>query len=326
MRTLSTPTPLAIRLPNHVGDACMTLPAIRLAEEAGCAPTLVGRAWGASLFEAHGWPYVAIGGRLAEDVPALRAALHGLTPRARCGITFPKSFSSALLFRLAGLRTAGHAIRGRGWLLDAAAPGAGEGHEVERFFGLVRFALERWGHPVQRTAPGPTLGLRLAGHHHASARRVLDSCGVASRFALLAPIATGLHHGRIKQWPEFGALVAPLKLRGLVCVAAPPPAEAEATRAVLPDAVMLPSVDLGTLAALAAMATLVIANDSGVSHIAAAVAAPQVTIFGATDIDRTRPWSPRAQIVGAPSCWPSMDAVLQAVDRALAIADEPIGV
>lgn len=313
-------TPLAIRLPNHVGDACMTLPALRLAEQAGFVPTLIGRAWGAALFEGHGWPYVAIEGRLAHDVRTLRARLGSVAAGAR-GVVFPKSFSSALLFRLAGLRTAGHAVRGRGWLLDVAQAGEGTGHEVERFHGLMRHALENWGRPVAADAPPATLGLKLAPRHRDAARRVLIEAGVTSRYALLAPIATGLHHGRSKQWPEFGRLVEPLTARGIVCVVAPPPAEADATLAVLPDAVRLPPLDLGTLAAVARAAAVVIANDSGVSHIAAAAGAPQVTIFGATDIERTRPWSPRAQLVGWPDRWPGFDAVIAAVDRALVPAD-----
>lgn len=312
-------TPLAIRLPNHVGDACMALPAIRLAAQAGFAPALVGRRWGAALFEGHGWPYAAIEGRLAPDLRALRAQLD---PHCSHAVTLPKSFGAALLFRLAGLRTAGHAVRGRGWLLDVAVPGEGEGHEVERFFALMRVALERWKRPVAASEPPPALGLQLAPRHLDGARKALIDAGITARYALLAPIATGLHHGRCKQWPDFGRLVEPLARRDLVCIVAPPPGEVEETRAVLPEAVMLPPLDLGTLAALARTSAVVIANDSGVSHVAAAIGAPQVTIFGATDIGRTRPWSPRAQLVGSPDRWPVLDEVLAAIDRALAPVHE----
>lgn len=316
--------PLVVRLPNHVGDACMTLPALRLAEQAGFAPTLVGRGWAKALFAGHDWPFVAIDGRLARDVRTLRQALAKAAQPAHA-ITFPKSFSSALLFRLLGLRTAGHAVRGRGWLLDVTEPGEGRGHEVERFFALARTALQSWGRPVAAAEPPAELGLRLASRHLDAARAALATAGVTSRYALLAPIATGLHHGRSKQWPNFARLPEPLAQRGIVSVAAPPPAEVEATRAVLPGAVMLAPVDLGTLAALASMSAVVIANDSGVSHVAAAVGARQVTIFGATDVDRTRPWSPRARVVGAPDRWPDFDAVLAAVDAALLEAHEAVG-
>lgn len=318
-------TPLVVRLPNHVGDACMTLPALALAGRAGFAPILVGRPWGAALFAGHDWPFVAIDGRLARDVGTVRKALARVA-RATYAVTFPKSFSSALLFRLAGLKTAGHAVRGRGWLLDVAEPGEGHGHEVERFFGLMRTALHRWGRPVDCAEPPASLGLALAPRQRDDARKALAAAGVTSRYALLAPIATGLHHGRSKQWPGFARLVEPLAQRGLACVVAPPPAEVAATQAVLPAAVRLPPVDLGTLAALAHGAAVVIANDSGVSHVAAAVGAPQVTVFGATDIERTRPWSPHAQLAGSPAAWPTFDAVLACVDAALEDVREPAGV
>jgi heptosyltransferase-2 len=106
--------------------------------------------------------------------------------------------------------------------------------------------------------------------------------------------------------------------RGLATVAAPPSDEVAATRAALPDAVLLPPLPLGVFAALAAEAALVIANDSGTSHVAAAVGAPQVTIVGVTDPARTGPWSPAATVVGREGAWPTVDQVTVAIDAKLA--------
>ena len=69
-------------------------------------------------------------------------------------------------------------------------------------------------------------------------------------------------------------------------------------RTALPEATLLRPVPLGVYAALAQRAAVVIANDSGSSHVAAAVGARQVTIFGVTDRQRTGPWSKRAICVG----------------------------
>jgi hypothetical protein len=44
-----------------------------------------------------------------------------------------------------------------------------------------------------------------------------------------------------------------------------------------------------------------------------------VTIFGVTEATRTGPWNPRAVNVGALDAWPEPDAVLAAIDAALAL-------
>ena len=41
---------LLVRLPNHLGDACMALPALDLLAARGHSLTLAGRPWAAELF------------------------------------------------------------------------------------------------------------------------------------------------------------------------------------------------------------------------------------------------------------------------------------
>jgi heptosyltransferase-3 len=55
---------------------------------------------------------------------------------------------------------------------------------------------------------------------------------------------------------------------------------------------VLKGLDLPTVAAIARLASLFVGNDSGVSHLAAAVGAPGVVIFGPTDPARWRPLGP----------------------------------
>ena len=58
---------------------------------------------------------------------------------------------------------------------------------------------------------------------------------------------------------------------------------------------------------------MVIANDSGVSHIAAAVGAKQITLVGVTDTRRTGPWNPDAMVLGEEGRWPKTHEVVEAL-------------
>lgn len=305
-----------VRLPNHVGDACMALPAVRALQTAGCECTLVGRAWGESLLEGLALPYLTIEGRLLADRRTLRAWRHAAGARRSArGLLLPNSIGSALLFAGAGVPSAGLDTDGRGALLRWRVPPPPPCHEVERFDAAARGALAAWNRPAPALLTD-TLGLVPTRTQRAEAARLLGAPPLG-RVALLAPVATGLHHGQAKHWPHFAALRSALAARGLTPVVAPPAHEADAVRAAVPWATLLPPVPLGVYAALCAAADVVIANDSGSSHVAAAVGARQVTIFGVTERARTGPWSPRAVCVGANGAWPDVPAVVAALDEAL---------
>ena len=109
------------------------------------------------------------------------------------------------------------------------------------------------------------------------------------RFAVLMPGANWV----TKQWPveRFAGLVGPLRDRfGLECVVAGGP-DVAGLAARVPTAVNLAGkTNLRQLVALLERAELVVANDSGPMHIAAALGRPLVTPFGPTNPVRTGPY------------------------------------
>lgn len=159
------------------------------------------------------------------------------------------------------------------------------GHEVHRLLRLV----ELLGAPPQgdhlefpiREADGAELRAFGAVGHLAP-----------YRYACVHP---GARHA-VKRWaPERFAVVADaLAARGLRVVLTGTAAEAPLTRAVA-AAMRAPALDaagpmsLGALAALLAGARLLVCNDTGVSHLAAALGTPSVVVFLAADPDR---WAP----------------------------------
>lgn len=305
------------RLHNHVGDCCMTLPALRLLEASGFTPMLTGKRWAEDLMSGMGWRFDPIEGHVTEDLHRIRYISNHLGPRP-LGLLFPNSFSSALLFSIGRVRNAGFPTDGRRFLLDKVVEEPGTMHEVERFFRLAHGAIKAWGGTPAWDFVPEELGMRLLARHEAAARNLMAEHGIPENFALLAPIARGLHHGKEKQWKHFNELCGPLRDMGIEPIVFPSVREEEANHAACPNARILPPTTLGNYAALAKRARIVIANDSGISHVAAAVSANQITLLGVTDPARTRPWNSKAVCLGnSTDGWPSLEQVLAALKDSL---------
>ena len=303
------------RLPNHVGDCCMTLPALRLLEASGFTPMLTGKRWAEDLMSGMGWRFDPIEGHVTEDLHRIRYISNHLGPRP-LGLLFPNSFSSALLFSIGRVRNAGFPTDGRRFLLDKVVEEPGTMHEVERFFRLAHGAIKAWGGTPAWDSVPEELGMRLLARHEAAARNLMAEHDIPENFALLAPIARGLYHGKEKQWKHFNELCGPLRDMGIEPIVFPSVREEEANHAACPNARILPPTTLGNYAALAKRARIVIANDSGISHVAAAVSANQITLLGVTNPARTRPWNSKALCLGNNTDgWPSLQQVLCAIKQ-----------
>jgi hypothetical protein len=126
--------------------------------------------------------------------------------------------------------------------------------------------------------------------------------------------------GRRKCWPavRFAEVAGRL---GRPLVALEGPADADAVKAFLshvPHGVAVARASEMTLpqaAALIACCEALLGNDSGMSHLAAALGIPTVAVFGPTDPATWAPDGPRARVVDGPStgAWPEAGAVLEAV-------------
>jgi len=307
---------LLVRLPNWVGDVCMALPALSALEAAGIRPVLAGRGWAIDLLAAHGWQTVALPRGLREAAGAVR----GLG--CARGLLLTNSLSSALAFRLGGVASLGHRGDGRSLLLGCPIARASGLHEVEVFWRLARETVDWLGASAAAVpaAPPRRLGLRTTDDHDAAARSALAAAlpGLRPAYAVLAPLAAGSTGGASKRWPGFAELARALAGRGLAVVCCPGPGEEPAARAALPGATMLTGLGLGAYVAVCRGARLTVANDSGPMHLAAAIDAPVLGVFGPSQPSRTRPWSPAARWLGGAGEWPAAAAV---IDTALAMID-----
>lgn len=310
--------PLIVRLRNWVGDVTLGLPTLQRLSDAGYDLQLIGKGWARDLLAGHGWPVAVQPKALGDRVRLLRR----LRERARAvdpsfdsrlnAIAFPYSFSSALDMRLAGLRAIGHKREARGWLLSRSVPRP-DRHELEVYWHLGSAFL-------QAEAPLPQrIGLTPSPAQRAAAQALIDGLGLAGRrFVVLCPFAGGTFSGQDKTWPDFPAFAAvdlpPLGCPLLVC---PGPGEEALAHERFGSAHVLEGVNLGTYAALLERAALMISNDTGPGHIAAAVGTPLLSVLGPSDPAQWRAWGPSVRLVqGAPG-WPTRAAVLEAATAQL---------
>ena len=280
----------------------MALPALNLLADRGFALTLAGRPWAKDLFAVYPWTVVSLPG---SRIQALRDT------KVNIGLLLTNSFSSALEFRLAGISAIGYARDGRSWLLRKAIPINRRDHMVEYYYRLATALCDAWPEIPS------DLQLRIGEPAQLRANDLLAAQGVDAKYVVLCPVAIGLHRGKVKAWDGFARLGSELLAAGRHVVAMPGPNETATVRNALPGVTVLPESDVGTFAAVLAGAQLVVANDSGSGHLAAAVGARLISVFGVTEPERTRPWGTNATLIGSSGGWPAYAEVRSAVDAAL---------
>jgi heptosyltransferase II len=315
----TTTRPLIVRLRNWVGDVVLGLPTLQRLAEAGHDLRLVGKGWARDLLAGHGWPVQVLPKTLRERVALLRRLRRealaddpGFDARINA-IAFPYSFSSALDMRLAGLRAIGHAHEARGWLLARSVARPPGGHEIERYWQLGSSLLGS-------AAPLPTqIKLTPSPEHHAQAAALLQARGIDGRFVVICPFAGGTFAGQDKTWPEFAAFVdTELRTLGCPLLVCPGPGEEPLAQTQFAAATLLPGVGLGTYAALLSRAALMISNDTGPGHMAAAVGTPLLSVQGPTNPAQWRAWGPHVQLAQGQPLWPTRESVLAAARQLLA--------
>ncbi|NYT64296.1 heptosyltransferase [Alcaligenaceae bacterium] len=313
---MSTLSAIYVRLPNWIGDVCMSLPSLQALLNTQLPIVVCARPWAKDLLSAYKLAgFIEMKGRWRED----RAAVHAYRKKAQHahprGLLLPDSLSSAMVFKFAGIPSAGYRDDGRSLILRwPLRKPASSMHAVESWYYITSQALKYWNHSISPTHPPASLGLQLTSKHREQALQVLADAGLATgKFILIAPTATGLHKGKVKVWPHFDALTRRLQALGYTVAMCPPAAEAEVAQVNAPTATCLPPLGLGAFATLTQLASLVVCNDSGVSHLAAAADARQLTLFGVTHREHTGPWSKQATCLGSAQAWPSLDEVGQQV-------------
>ncbi len=264
-----------VRAPNHLGDVVMALPAL-----AADGSDVMVVSWLAPLLELAGLP-----GRVMafeRGLQGFRAAVKTLRAGGyRDGVLMTPSFSAAWLFRWGGVRRLrGTDTDARGLLLSDRIP-------REALRGRHRILQYRL-----------LLGQDPGGEPTVHAVEPPAEAVSAWRERLGAGVAVGLFPGSnapSRRWaPErFRALARTLSERGARVVVLGGPGDRALTTAVAEG--VAGAVDAGgrtdlvELAAVLAVTDVLVTNDTGPMHLAAAVGTPTVTMWGPSDPAEVRP-------------------------------------
>lgn len=312
-----TPRPLVVRLRNWVGDVILSVPALRLLQSHGYCLELVGKGWAVSLLTGEGWRVHVRPHTLRARIAQLKA----LGRNARTAdssfdarenaLVLPTSFSAALEMRLAGLKAVGYAAEARSALLERAVPSVREGHELVRTWTLACRFLGT------HAAPPNAIALRTAAIDQDRADAMLAAHHVRPGFVVICPFAGGQVDKQDKTWPAFADFSRALLARGRDVVACPGPGEEQIVASRYAGVKSLDNVTLGAYGAVLRRASLMVTNDTGPAHLAAAVGAPVLAVLGPTDPAQWAPWGPTVEVVRRDPGWPSVDDVMERVDARL---------
>jgi heptosyltransferase-2 len=291
---------ILIVAPSWVGDAILSEPLIALLREPfelaivdvlappWCAPVYARMRGVRSVIES---PFGHGELRLGERRALARTLRQHAYTRA---FVLPNSLKSALVPWLAGIpRRIGYRGEARRFLLTDARrlDPRGMPRLVDRFVALA--AMRGEFPPI---APSPVLVPNAV-----NAQDAMRALGLATRrpVAILCP---GAEFGPAKRWPaeHFVALARRFLDEGYTVWLLGSPGDRAAAD---PIATAVPQArnvcgrtDLGTAIDLLAQANVVVSNDSGLMHAAAAVGRPVVALFGSSSPEYTPPLSPLARI------------------------------
>lgn len=305
---------ILVRATNWVGDAVMSLPALRALRDRfpQSEISILAKPWVADLYRREPFcdrliPYTAAS--LSEKWRAARE-LRGF--HFDSAILLQNAFEAAAIAFAAGIpNRIGYARDGRSPLLTRAiaVPTRDEIPRHERFYYLE--LLRRAG--ILDKMPANDL-IRLDG------AMLARESGVEKfrKFGLgdvLIGISPGAAYGTAKRWlPERFADAASQVAQQLgASVAIFGSASERELCASVAAAIHAPSknfageTSLADFIDLAAACRVYLTNDSGAMHVASALGVPTVAIFGATDDTTTGPTGPLARVVREPvECSPCL--------------------
>lgn len=313
---------ILVRGTNWIGDAVMSVPALKLLRQLfpDAHISLHIRTWADGLFcdvdfiddlvtyEKQRWKIKDV----YDNTRFLKDDAYDLA------ILLPNSFESALTSFLTRIpRRIGYNKDIRGLLLTDPVPvpeWKNRQHEVYYYLNLIgevgKRVLGKEVHPDKL----PDTSLNISIERANKARVLLESNGLDLTKRLVA-LGVGSTNSRAKRWPveRFAKLNDRLQseLNANVILLGSND-DAQVAGAVVGTSAFPPydltgKTDIAEAAEILSIADLMVSNDMGLAHVAPAVGTETISIFGPTDPETTRPFSHLAHLIRKPvECSPCM--------------------
>jgi heptosyltransferase-2 len=315
---------ILVRATNWIGDAVMSLPALRALRERfpQARISLLAMPWVADLYGRE--PF-------CDEVIPWRAqrGFRDLGEKWRVGralsdrqfdlaIILPNSFDSAMHAWIARIpRRIGFDRDARGWLLTDRIPRIQSGdtpsHQSYHYLELLRRAglIDALPDEIVIRLDGASAA-REEGRKRLGEGRIIGVC-------------PGAAFGGAKRWAPDRFAAAARQLAGRIVLFGSRdevPICDEVNRHLGGEAQSFAgATSLGEFIELLAACDLVLTNDSGPMHVASALGVPTVAVFGSTDHIATGPTGPLARVVREPvPCSPCFQRECPLADPALNLA------
>lgn len=303
---------IVVRGANWIGDAIMTIPALK--ELSRIFPdariVLHTRSWAEGVFRDADF----IDGILAIDDKGSKLkqsfsesdSLQQL--KFDLAVLMPNSFQSAFTTAISKIpRRIGYNKDLRGLLLSDPVPvpdWKNSRHEVFYYLNLVSEVERRFLGTDSVKAAEPDIRLPISDERQTSARNLIAQSGGKSSQRSIA-IGAGSTNSLAKRWPasrfaQLADLMCSEFSANILLVGSPDErsvAEEIEQECTSPIINLVGKTDLATAAAVLSVCDLLVSNDMGLAHLAAAVETSAATIFGPTNPETTRPFSSNAVVI-----------------------------
>ncbi len=301
---------ILVRATNWVGDAVMSIPALRAIR--GRWPNaeivILARPSVADLYRGQGYADRI----LIYENKGKHKGFWGRERLARAlrlekfdvAVLFQNAFDAAwIAWRARIPERIGYARHGRSWLLTQAiaapAKGGAPAHEGYDYLELLRRA--GW---LERLPRIDEISIAVFEEDRQKALERLLAAGLRKNSVRIA-FASGAAYGSAKCWePERYAALADRLIAAfdadVILLGAP---QESGMAARIAGAMghrafnLVGATKIGELPALLSSCRLFIGNDSGAMHVAGAVGIPVIGIFGPTDPEGTRPMTPQFTLI-----------------------------
>lgn len=263
---------LVIRLPNWIGDTLMTYPLLLALQKSNIDFICIGHPWAKNLFS--GTDLRIITSSKIKN-PFWCYQIYNKY-NFEYGLLCTNSLSTILPMSFNGIKTIGfHSLS------KIKIPYNKNPHTVENYFDLSKyfnneFTLEDCSNKIPISQENIDIG-----------QKIIDQEIKEKEYIVICPYATNLHKGKNKEWPYWKQFCSEFKKYKIVALVSPN--DYQRCLDDFPNIIVI-STNLAVSAYIMKQAKYVLANDSGAMHLASFFGANVIGLFGATEINKTRPW------------------------------------